>query len=199
MSWSHYAVPIYMSAHGPKSLRLAGQVADGVVIGTGLSKEVVSYSLDMISQGAEESGRSLADLDLWWLATCNLADSKEAAVAEVRMLLAANAHVLPKQARNPNLIPSRYSDAIAALARQYVISEHLMPGARRKNVQLVQQLGLEDYLTERFGIVGTPDDCLRQIERAAKAGATQLWMSVYFPHRQSFMERWGKEIIPRFQ
>ncbi|MBI3092280.1 MAG: LLM class flavin-dependent oxidoreductase [Candidatus Tectomicrobia bacterium] len=199
MPWSRRAVPIYMSAHGPKSLRLAGRVADGVVIGTGLNREAVAYSLEMIQQGAEEGGRRLADLDLWWLSTCNLAASRVAAIAEVRMLLAANAHVLPNQVRNPALVPPRYSEAIATLAREYVISEHLMPGAARTNVQLVQRLGLEDYLAERFGIVGTPDDCLRQIERALNAGANQLWMSIYFPHRQSFMERWGREIIARFQ
>lgn len=198
ISWANYSVPLYMSAHGPKAMRLAGQIADGVVIGTGLTKDVVSYSLEMIEQGAEESGRSLADLDIWWLLSCNLGESKEAAVAEIRMLLAANAHVLPRLVHNPRVVPPQYAEAIDTLAREYVISEHLKPGAERTNVQLVQRLGLEEFLTERFALVGTPDDCMRQIERAVDAGVNQFWMSIYFPERQRFMEQWGEKIISRF-
>lgn len=198
LTWSNYRVPIYMAAHGPRALRLAGQLADGVVIGTGLTKDVVSYSLEMIAQGAAESGRSLSDLDLWWLCCANLAENREAALAEIQMMLAAMGHVLPKQAGNPNLVPPQYADAIATLAREYVISEHLMPGAARKNPQLVQQLGLKDYLAARFAIAGAQDDCLGQIELAANAGANQLWMSIYFPDKLRFIEQWGSEIISRF-
>ncbi len=196
--WSNYSVPIYMAAHGPKALRLAGQVADGVIIGTGLTKDIVSYSVDLIAQGAQEAGRSLDDLDLWWLVGCNLAESREAAVAEMRMSLAAMAQVLEKQVDNPVLVPARYAQAIGTLAQQYAISEHLLPDAGGKNVQLVQKLGLEEYLAERFVIAGNRDDCLRQIDRAAEAGASQLWMSIYFPDSLRFVERWGSEIIPRF-
>lgn len=198
LAWANHSVPIYMAAHGPRALRLAGQVADGVVIGTGLTKDIVSYSLEMIEQGAAESGRTLADLDLWWLLCCNLAGSREAAVAEIQMMLAAMAHVLPRQIGNPNLVPPQYADAIDTLAREYVISEHLMPGAARKNVQLVRRLGLDDYLADRFAIAGTRDDSLRQIERTASAGANQLWMSIYFPDKLRFIEQWGANIISRF-
>jgi alkanesulfonate monooxygenase SsuD/methylene tetrahydromethanopterin reductase-like flavin-dependent oxidoreductase (luciferase family) len=72
-----------------------------------------------------------------------------------------------------------------------------MPGAARKNAQLVRQLGLEEYLGDRFAVAGTQDDCLRQIERAAGAGANQLWMSIYFPDKLRFIEEWAK-IISRF-
>ena len=34
-TWSRARVPIYLAASGPKTLRLAGQIADGVVIRTG--------------------------------------------------------------------------------------------------------------------------------------------------------------------
>jgi 5,10-methylenetetrahydromethanopterin reductase len=196
--WSNHSVPIYMAAHGPKALRIAGQVADGVVIGTGLTKDIVSYSVDLIAQGAQEVGRSLDDLDLWWLVGCNLADSKDAAVAEMRMTLAAMAQTLSKQVNNPVLVPPRYAEAIGTLSRRYAISEHLLPDAEGTNVQLVQRLGLEEYLAGRFVIAGNRDDCLRQIERAAEAGATQLWMSIYCPDPLRFVQKWGSEIMPRF-
>lgn len=197
LRWSRSSIPIYMSAHGPKALRLAGQLADGVVIGTGLTKDAVSYSLEMISQGAEDGGRSLADLDLWWLASANLGETNKAAVTGLYTMLAAMGQALLRQTNNPNLVPPRYAAALAALSREYAMSEHLTPEGARKNAQLVQQFGLEDYLAERFAIAGTVDDCLRQIERAASAGATQLWLSLYFPDTPRFLEAWGSRVMPR--
>jgi 5,10-methylenetetrahydromethanopterin reductase len=60
MEWGRgLHVPIIMSAHGPRSLRLAGEVADGVVVGLGITPEVVRGSLALIAEGAERAGRSL--------------------------------------------------------------------------------------------------------------------------------------------
>jgi alkanesulfonate monooxygenase SsuD/methylene tetrahydromethanopterin reductase-like flavin-dependent oxidoreductase (luciferase family) len=73
-------VPIYL-AEGQRTLRLAGRVADGVVVGLGLSPEVIELSLDAIAEGAREAGRRLTDLDVWWLVKANLAESRAAAVA----------------------------------------------------------------------------------------------------------------------
>src|SRR4051794_17675256 len=36
--WAHRSVPVMMSAEGPRSLQLAGGLADAVLIGTGLSE-----------------------------------------------------------------------------------------------------------------------------------------------------------------
>jgi 5,10-methylenetetrahydromethanopterin reductase len=40
-TWSRVPVPLFLAASGPKTLRLAGQIADGAVIRTGLTPEIV--------------------------------------------------------------------------------------------------------------------------------------------------------------
>jgi 5,10-methylenetetrahydromethanopterin reductase len=197
LRWAGARVPIYLSAHGPRMLRLAGQLADGVVIGTGLTREAVACSLELIGRGAEESGRSLADLDLWWLASANVSDSRETAVAEILKILAAMGMSLPGRTQNPELVPPRYAAALAALSRQYRMSEHLTPDGARRNAQLVRRLGLEGFLAERFALAGNADDCLRQIERALEAGARQLWLSLYFPDTLRFLDAWGSKVMSR--
>lgn len=52
-------IPVLMSAHGPKSLEMAGRIADGVIVGTGLTADAVDNALSHISRGAATSGRSL--------------------------------------------------------------------------------------------------------------------------------------------
>ncbi len=51
------ALPIYISASGPKTLRLAGSIADGVILLCGLDPTVVQWALDHIDEGARNANR----------------------------------------------------------------------------------------------------------------------------------------------
>src|SRR5258707_1042649 len=85
-------VPIYLAAEGPRTLELAGRVADGVIVGLGLTPEVVRLSLAAIERGARPAGRTLDDVDVWWFAKTSLADRREQAIAPIKMALAASAN-----------------------------------------------------------------------------------------------------------
>jgi 5,10-methylenetetrahydromethanopterin reductase len=50
-------IPVYISASGPRTLELAGRVADGVILLAGLHPDGVSYALRHIDRGAEKAGR----------------------------------------------------------------------------------------------------------------------------------------------
>src|SRR5262249_42985988 len=73
-------VPVYLAAEGPRTLELAGRVADGVIVGMGLTPEVIQLSLAALERGAKAAGRSLADVDVWWFAKANVADTRRAAI-----------------------------------------------------------------------------------------------------------------------
>jgi 5,10-methylenetetrahydromethanopterin reductase len=92
LSWFKKKVPTYIAAEGPRTLRLAGEIADGVIIGTGLIPEVISDTLIWIEEGAKKSGRKLDDLDLWWLVDVHMDSDGEKARDEIRTALAATAH-----------------------------------------------------------------------------------------------------------
>lgn len=51
-------IPIYVSASGPATLRMAGRVADGVILLCGLHPDVVGWALDRIDEGVEQADRS---------------------------------------------------------------------------------------------------------------------------------------------
>ena len=51
-------IPVYISASGPKTLEMAGRIADGVVLLAGLHPEGIQYALSHIDRGAELAGRS---------------------------------------------------------------------------------------------------------------------------------------------
>ncbi|WNM26906.1 LLM class flavin-dependent oxidoreductase [Demequina capsici] len=51
-------IPVYVSASGPRTLEMAGRVADGVVLLAGLHPDGLTYALEHIDRGVEAAGRS---------------------------------------------------------------------------------------------------------------------------------------------
>ena len=57
-------VPIWIAAQGPKTLRMAGRVADGVWIRPGRHPDNLQMAWDSVCEGAREAGRDPKDLML---------------------------------------------------------------------------------------------------------------------------------------
>jgi alkanesulfonate monooxygenase SsuD/methylene tetrahydromethanopterin reductase-like flavin-dependent oxidoreductase (luciferase family) len=72
-----------------------------------------------------------------------------------------------------------------------------MPGSA--NCRLIEELGLVDYLADRFAAVGTAEDCVRKLARAAEAGARQFWISVHFDDKMRFLRDWATHVMPAFR
>ncbi|MGN0065513.1 MAG: TIGR03857 family LLM class F420-dependent oxidoreductase [Nocardioides sp.] len=58
-------VPVLMMAIGPRSLELAGRVADGVVLHTFMTDETVARAVTTVRRAAEEAGRDPASVRVW--------------------------------------------------------------------------------------------------------------------------------------
>jgi 5,10-methylenetetrahydromethanopterin reductase len=197
LTWSRARIPIYLAASGPKTLRLAGQIADGVVIRTGILPEIVRDSIAQVRAGAREAGRDPADIDMWWWPDVNVAESRRAAVAEITMSLAVAGNHLTRFTTEGKHIPPDLLDKVKILGQRYAFASHTLPGSA--NGRLIEDLGLVDYLADRFAAAGTPADCIAKIEAAAEAGARQFWMSVHFDDKERFLRDWATRVAPAFR
>ena len=181
-------IPIYLAASGPRMLRLAGEIADGVIINTGLAPDIVRDSIAEIRAGAESAGRRLEDVDCWWLPVANVRGDRASAIDEVAMTLASAGSHLSRFTTQGKHIPPELHEAIVALGDRYRPEEHSKPDS--SNRDLVRELGLLDYLADRFAIAGTVDECVAKIGAAAEAGARQFWMSIHFDDKERFLNDW---------
>ena len=77
---------------GSPDLRLAARVADGIIVGLGLTLDVVRLCREHIEAGAREAGRRVEDIDVWWLVKSNVAESRAAGLEPIKMALAASAN-----------------------------------------------------------------------------------------------------------
>lgn len=73
------APPVWVAAGGPRTLRMAGRVADGVFIRAGRHPRVLAHALATIAAGAREAGRDPAEIRLGAVVhTVRCVDSREA-------------------------------------------------------------------------------------------------------------------------
>lgn len=196
--WPERAVPVYMAAEGPKTLRLAGRIADGVIIGMGLLPETIGGALQYLEQGLHESGRTIDDIDVWWLAKWNIAETREDAIEEIRMALAASCNHAFRFRLDGKFVPPEYHDAIRAVQRDYVYAEHEKHGATLRNATLVDETGLKAYLAERFSIAGTLQDFVERCEQLHDLGVRQIRLSAAGRHHADLIRLVGDEVLPRF-
>ncbi len=83
------AVPIYFATHGAQVTRLAGQVADGVLLANMLVPQAVGFYVERLREGAAKAGRSLTALDVSLRFEVAIADDEAAAFAVMRRRVAA--------------------------------------------------------------------------------------------------------------
>src|SRR5690606_31226949 len=87
-------VPILVAGNGPKTLRLAGRIADGVLLGGSLAPEVVARLASHVTEGHDPAGRTRDEIDIWYLGRAAIAGSSEDAVAKAGASLAGSgAHI----------------------------------------------------------------------------------------------------------
>jgi 5,10-methylenetetrahydromethanopterin reductase len=197
MFWEPRVIPMYVAAAGPKMLRMAGRVADGVIIGSGILPEVVEHTLDLIGQGAEESGRSVEDLDLWWLCGGRIADSRAEAEERMLSLTAALVNAHGQITLGGKLIPDQVMDEAQYLIDHYDFDAHIIHKGSTSNEDLLRSLPrLREYASRRYLVGGTPDECVEQIRTAGQAGARQFWWTVSFPDKMEFVTAFSRDVIP---
>lgn len=189
-------VPVYLAAEGPQTLRLAARVADGIIVGLGLTPDVVRLCRDHIEAGAREAGRRVEDIDVWWLVKSNVAESRAAAVEPIKMALAASANHAFRFTLEGKGLDADLHEQVRGLRKEYEPHHHEVLGAT-PNARLTDRWGLTDYLADRFAIAGTPEECAAAARGAAAAGAPQLLLTGFVRDPRQFIERWGREVVPR--
>jgi 5,10-methylenetetrahydromethanopterin reductase len=187
-------VPVYAAASGPRALRTAGAVADGVFVNYGLGAEHVTRARGLIAEGAREAGRPPEEIDVWWIACLDVDERREVALKKLGNILGFVAAYVVGPAPERRDVPPALVEPLRELRRRYTTRRAEM------DPMLTRRLGVFDYLRARLAIAGTPADCRCQVEAARKAGAHSLMFTVSLaadPVRT--VELFGREVLGRLK
>ncbi|EHR50168.1 flavin-dependent oxidoreductase, F420-dependent methylene-tetrahydromethanopterin reductase [Saccharomonospora marina XMU15] len=168
-------VRISIGAEGPRMLRLAGGIGDAVSIGTGLTPEVVGWSLAQVEQGARVRGRDPAEVEPWFTVRSVLDVDRDAARGRVRASLASILHHSMRHGVEGRLVPTQHHDAVREYVRRYVLADHQHHGGA--NDQLMERLGLTGFAMRRWGMAGDPADWVERIRQLRACGVRRMWLA----------------------
>jgi 5,10-methylenetetrahydromethanopterin reductase len=176
------AVPIYLSAGGPKMAELAGEVADGVILSVGTCPDVLETALQSVKIGLERSGRTLDDFDVACTYFMQLTDDLQ---RDLRFLKPT---VCSLASNTAGKRPSPFSAALFEAAGASLPDPAKRPSdffpavgfaPDRGQAARLCEAAVSDRDAERIGAVGglfgTPDDFRRRLEAMTAAGATHHW------------------------
>ncbi|MEU3371805.1 LLM class flavin-dependent oxidoreductase [Streptomyces sp. NPDC006660] len=170
-------VPVYLAAHGLKSLELAAETADGIFIGLGYSEAVVREVLGVVRRGAERANRDPDGIDLVWNAgAISINSESDRAVADAGWLVASLSHHFTRFGKSSKLVPAEFQEGVSKLGELYDLSQHgHQPTTRRHEyIEAAMDLGVWDYLSDRFLIVGSEADVRARIATLRSRGVRKF-------------------------
>lgn len=82
-------IPVYLPATSKTGLRLAGKIADGVLLNAICSPEYSANALAIVREAAEEAGRDFSEFKVAQLINCSVEDDHDAAVQAIKWEVAS--------------------------------------------------------------------------------------------------------------
>jgi 5,10-methylenetetrahydromethanopterin reductase len=199
MSWPVERVPLWISAEGPRMLRLAGRIADGVIVASGIGEGVVDHVLGAIGEGADDAGRTVDDIEIWWMLKPYLAASEEEAWHDLRWTLAGTANHLFRFTMADKFVPRELHEPIRRLQQEYASDTHGKVAEGAHNARLVEKYGLTEWLGRRFALGGPPELIVERIRGLARQGVTRLLLPQFVADRVAFMRRFDESVVSAFR
>jgi len=160
--------PLVIGTRSPAVMRLAGEVADRVLVGARyLSPELAATYRAWLSDGAERAGRDVNLIEVAPRLTLCVSENGEAARASVKRYVAHYVSLL--RPTELGLDPGWLDDLDAALDRS---KGWYFDHTRHDDPELDRLV--DDDLVRKFAVAGTPEECVELLETTLGLGFTSL-------------------------
>jgi probable F420-dependent oxidoreductase len=190
MTWADAGIPpVWVAGYGPKALRCAGKIGDGVILQFA-DPHLIKWCLNFVREGAEEAGRDFSKIRVMAAAPVWVSDDLATARDRVRWFpaLVAN-HVVDLVSRyKPEELPPELTAYIRD-RRDYDYLHHAEVGSN--NAEFVT-----DDVVDRFCIVGPVSEQLRRLNELEEIGVTQFNIYLMCGDEEQTVEVYSREVIP---
>lgn len=179
------AVPVYLSASGPRMLELGAGCADGVLFLSGVHPPCLDYALAHLRAGAVRAGRSLAAFDVG----CTVAGSLRSDLAQARRECVPMAAWFPQSAR-PYAELAGVPAATVERIRAAYAGGHF--DAAREAFRHVT-----DEMVDRFTIAGPAEVWVGRLGEIVARGVEHLNIFLMSGDRLAMVRDLADKVLPR--
>ena len=168
MDFEPRPVPIYIAARGPRLLRLAGEVADGVIIGSLASEQGLGYALENVAVGLERTGRSLRDIEVVFWAYTSINDDVEQARSTVKQLVVSSMWSSRKIIDRLGVDAAKWRPIEQAMVQGF---KHGQPASKvyEEAASMLSQETIDEW-----SVTGSADTVIRRAREIIRRGVDQF-------------------------
>lgn len=188
IAYADRQLPVYMSAEGPKTLALAGEICDGVFLGSGVDLDVVRWTRDNVELGLAKAGRAADSIDLVDCCMVSIDTDPNATHVGARLRAANRAH--HNFLSTLESVPEHERPAVERLMREFDLEKRRDP----RYAELVT-----DYLFDRFCIAGTPGQVIARLQALSEAGVDHVMVDLPMKTFDANLDLMIREVLPAVQ
>jgi 5,10-methylenetetrahydromethanopterin reductase len=190
------SVPIYIAARGPKLFQLAGEVADGVIIGSLASDQGLDFALKNIQIGAEKSGRNYNDLDIVFWAYTAISEDKEVAKNLVKTIVISSMWSSRSIVKDLGISDDQWKPIEKTLKKGF------QSGLKASEVYNSAHSMLSDEVFETWSVAGTIKTVSKKVKRIIAKGVDQfavLPLGGNLNNNLLMQQTFAEKIIPMYK
>jgi probable F420-dependent oxidoreductase len=183
--------PVWVAGYGPKALRTAGRIGDGVILQFA-DPDLIEWCLGFVREGAREAGRDFSKIEVMAAAPVWASDDLKLARERVRWFPAlVSNHVMDLISKyKPEELPAALTSYVKDRGR-YDYHHHCEVGS--DNADFVT-----DEVVDRFCLVGPVEAHRKKLDRLRQAGVTQFNIYLMCGEEEKTLDIYGREVLPRY-
>ena len=150
-------VPVDIACTGPRTIRMAADVADRVSFAVGSAPERIEWALATANQRLQETGRKRSDLQIGAYINLVCDKDEQTAINLGRMISGMVAHFAGMRNAPLEHLPAQLKPLAEKMQQGYDMQHH----AQDKGAHLSL---VDDDFVDWFSICGPPDKCLERLQ-----------------------------------
>jgi 5,10-methylenetetrahydromethanopterin reductase len=171
-------VPIYVAATGPRMLKLAGEIADGVILMNGVAPPLIQAAIDIVREGERAAGRAEGATKVAVWAACH-PDTNAVKFNVARAILR----------KMPGPVDELTRQVAKKVEEAYTYQQH--GNAEAEFARLIP-----DELVPRFAFSGGIDVIAAQVAALAGLGADEVILAIPFAPNIASRDEVLQQIAP---
>jgi probable F420-dependent oxidoreductase len=190
LPWASGEVPrVWVAGYGPKALRIAGRIGDGVILQFA-DPDLIDWCLGFVREGAQEAGRDFSKFEVMSAAPVWPSDDLKTAREHVRWFPAlVSNHVMDLISKyKPEELPPSLTSFVKNRGG-YDYHHHCEVGS--DNADFVS-----DEVIDRFCIIGPVEAHRKKLEALRKVGVTQFNIYLMCGEEEQTLDVYSREVLP---
>ena len=188
VSWPGRKVPVVIASTGPKSLQLAGRIADGVLFQVGSDPALVRYAKKNINIGAKEAGRDPSEIKLYQRLACAVSDNREQVRSEARGYASVAAGTVYTAVPKED-IPEELWHDMKNMKENYDYQQH--GSMNSKQTELIT-----DRILDAVAIAGTPEEAVPRFKELIELGVENFVLPIATKEPDAVIKTLAEQVMP---